>query len=361
MDVKERAYNLHKSGLSYKQIGDKLGISKTASYEHVKEEKLIREKSGSNAVPNVSELQMNDRSERQIRQKEPPETINHNMINGKFKIKEFTGDELLEKKFDILEFEGKFLELIGKPSKIFHAIVWGLPKGGKSNFAIRFADYLREYFGKVVYIAAEEGESVTLQEKFKDIGGSKVTIIESRNRDDIREYLKSKDYNFAFIDSINNAGIDSEYLEQLKKENPLKSFIAIVQATKQGNFKGDQSLTHNSDFIIMVSEGVAHHHGRFNVVSEVKIFDEPLYYKNTNKIEENNPIEESSNFSENITAEDTFVPVDKKIEISEYEVLPVKKTENPFNSQNSVFTDIRSKTVFNIEKLKQIFSEDKNI
>ena len=97
---------------------------------------------------------------------------------------------------------------------------------------------MQEYFGKVVYVAAEEGESVTLQEKFKEIGGSKVTVIETRNRDDIRNYLKAKDYDFVFIDSINNAGIDSEFLEMLKEENPQKSFISIVQATKGGNFLG---------------------------------------------------------------------------------------------------------------------------
>ena len=64
MDRKGKVYNLHKSGLSFKQIGEKLGISKTASYEHVKDEKLIRENSSLNAVPNVSELQKNDCSER---------------------------------------------------------------------------------------------------------------------------------------------------------------------------------------------------------------------------------------------------------------------------------------------------------
>ncbi len=196
------------------------------------------------------------------------------------KIKEFTGDELVAKHFECLPFTGRFRELIGTPSKLFAGLIWGLPKGGKSNFSIRFADYLQEYFGKVVYIAAEEGESVTLQEKFKDIGGSKVTVVETRDRDVIRDYLSKKGCDFVFIDSINNAGIDNEFLELLKTENPTKSFIGIVQATKGGNFKGDQALTHNCDFIIKVVDGIAYHHGRFNVASEISIFEEPLYEKN---------------------------------------------------------------------------------
>jgi len=40
--------------------------------------------------------------------------------------------------------------------------------------------------------------------------------------------------------------------EVLKRENPIKSFIAITQATKGGNFKGDQSLEHNCDFVVKI-------------------------------------------------------------------------------------------------------------
>ena len=274
-----KAYQLYLSGLSYKQVGDKLGISKTSAYEYAKEIKLTQNKLSSEPIPNGSEPVKNDRSEQKTEIK--INTIKET-IADKFepKFKEFTGDELIKMEFESLEFTGKFLELIGKPSKLFTGVIWGLPKGGKSNFAIRFADYLQEYFGNVVYVAAEEGESVTLQEKFIEIKGSKVMVLESRNKDEIKEYLGKRDFNFVFIDSINNAGIDSEYLEVLKNENPNKSFISIVQATKGGNFKGDQSLTHNCDFVIKVVDGVAYHAGRFQVASEIKIFEEPLYAKN---------------------------------------------------------------------------------
>jgi hypothetical protein len=67
--------------------------------------------------------------------------------------------------------------------------------------------------------------------------------------------LSEKNFEFVFIDSINNAGIDNDFLQLLKNENSQKSFVAIVQATKGGNFKGDQALTHNCDFIINLSSG----------------------------------------------------------------------------------------------------------
>ena len=42
-------------------------------------------------------------------------------------------------------------------------------------------------------------------------------------------------------------------------------------------------MTHDCDFIIKVEKGIAYHEGRFGPNSEVEIFKEPLYSKNTNK------------------------------------------------------------------------------
>mgnify|MGYP000944282704 CR=1 FL=1 len=288
MDTKEKAYQLSIEGLSFGQIGVKLGIGKTTAYNYVKEVELLKKIKRSGSVQNSSKLGLVKNSERipNSRSERSTSSKNNVIITQKTesipspKIKEFTGDDLLKKEFITLDFQGKFLELIGKPSKLFSAVIWGLPKGGKSSLAIRFADYLQEYFGSVLYIAAEEGESATLKQKFAEIKGSKVTIIETRDPTEIRNYLKDKHFNFVFIDSINVAGIESEILDLIKKENPNKSFIAIAQATKSGNFKGDQSLTHNCDFVIKVIDGVAYQEGRFGAAAEMKIFEEQLYQKN---------------------------------------------------------------------------------
>jgi hypothetical protein len=291
MRQKIEAYNLFIEGKSYKEIGLILGIGKTTAYDYVKEMRL----NGVISVPNGSELTPNVRSERQppipnipsytskANRAKPTENAVPNVPNPKV-AKEFTGNELLKMKFDTLEFTGRFLELIGKPEKRFAGIIWGLPKGGKSNLSLRFADYLQEFFGKVLYIAAEEGKSVSMQDKIKAIGGSDVTFLQSRDREEIRAFIKANSFDFIFIDSINVAGIDDLFLEGIKQENPKTSIVAIVQATKGGNFKGDQSLEHNCDFVIKVIKGIAYHKGRFGPESEIPIFEQPLYEKNTNKI-----------------------------------------------------------------------------
>ena len=294
MDIKLKALELFKEGKSYNQIALALGIGKTTAFDYVKKVLNQSDSNSANNVRNGSELDSNDFPERKAERSEPkvksqsikpakPSIIGASNVPKASKIVAFTGDELANMKFDTLNFTGKFLELIGKPEKRFSGIIWGLPKGGKSNLSIRFADYLQEYFGNVLYVAAEEGKSVSMQEKIKSIGGSKLSIIQTRNREEIKEYIKSSSYDFVFIDSINVAGIDDEFLESIKQENPKKSFVAIVQATKGGNFKGDQSLEHNCDFVIKVVSGVAYHKGRFGPESELNIFAEDLYKKNENK------------------------------------------------------------------------------
>ncbi len=294
MNKKMKALALHIEGKSYQEIGKALGISKTTAFDYVKELKPKKKDERIITVPNGSELNANARSEHLSERKDqilildktyspkPTKLAVPNIPNDK-KLQGFTGKQLLEMKFDTLNFTGKFLELIGKPEKRFAGLIWGLPKGGKSNLALRFADYLQEYFGNVLYVAAEEGKSVSMQDKIKEIGSSDITFIESRNRDDIKDFIGKSKYDFVFIDSINVAGIDNEFLESIKQDNPKKSFVAIVQATKGGNFKGDQSLEHNCDFVIKVVNGVAYHKGRFGPESEVEIFKEPLYLKNVSK------------------------------------------------------------------------------
>lgn len=352
MNIKIKAYQIKESGLSYGQVAKQLEIGRTTAYDYIKEIRMSLKGNQRNIeITNSSELAPEKGFKLKFTNRNPEEIAINEFQTVKKKVKEFTGDELIEKKFDSLEFEGKFLELIGKPSKLFSGIIWGLPKGGKSNFSIRFADYLQEYFGDVVYIAAEEGESVTLQEKIKAIGGSKVTFAENKDRQSIREYLQTKSCDFVFIDSINNAGIDNEFLELIKQENPSKSFISIVQATKGGNFKGDQALTHNCDFIIKVIAGVAYHSGRFNTTTEISIFDQPLYEKN--------PVgRKKKAIINNIQAEDLKgveeTQVDDTISL---ETEPVNQTDNEDESESMDFLS----SEFAAETLKEIINKPDNV
>lgn len=194
-------------------------------------------------------------------------------INGSDLI---NSDTLLNNKYDTFNFQGKYCELIGNPTIPFHAIVFGLPKSGKSIFCIQFADYLAMNFGKVLYVAAEEKFSPTLQKKVQDF------VNDTSNLDfasfQTYQEIMANDlslYRFIFIDSLNFAKITVDELESIKEAYPHISLITILQSTKSGNFRGSQEYAHNCDVIITIENGIATQKGRFQAQSSIYVFDEP--------------------------------------------------------------------------------------
>lgn len=170
--------------------------------------------------------------------------------------------------FKTLGFTGKWLELIGDPSSNFTAMVFGKPKMGKSYLCVDFAGYLARSHGKVLYVANEEGLDYTLQEKLNDKNVKHPSLFVTGT---IPNNLAN--YDFIFLDSVNRLGLTAEDLRVLKTNHPTKSFIYIFQATKQGNFRGENSFQHDVDVVIDVPEkGKAVQMGRFNQGGEMDIF-----------------------------------------------------------------------------------------
>jgi len=185
--------------------------------------------------------------------------------------------ELMNYSYDCYTFQGKWHDLIGDPGKRFHMMVFGRTKQGKSIFCVQFANYFSQNFGRVLYVAAEEGFSVTLQKKIREFGmaNNNMDFANYRNYEQIRAALQAKPYKLVFIDSVNFIKITPEQIEELKAENPQTAFVTVQQATKGGQFRGSQEYAHNCDIIIEVIAGTAHQQGRYQVHSEMPIFDGP--------------------------------------------------------------------------------------
>jgi hypothetical protein len=174
--------------------------------------------------------------------------------------------ELLKMDFQTIGLKGKYLELIGDPSIGFTAMVYGLPKSGKSTMCLDFANHLASNHGKVLYCAVEEGFGYTLKEKIERLGAQHANLYIT---DRVPENLS--DYQFVFIDSVSKAGMDVEDIDRLRKLHPETSFIFIYHTTKEGNFKGVNSHAHEVDVIIQVDKGQATSTGRFNAGGKMKI------------------------------------------------------------------------------------------
>jgi len=186
------------------------------------------------------------------------------------------GESLVKQNIPTYEFSEPYSDFIGHPTENFSAIVYGLPKSGKSNFSIQFASYLARQFGKVLYVASEEGlQSKTLIDKVKYNLSDNREIFFSGSRDmaEVRKQIKEKDYKFVFFDSLNVLHLTSAQLEDIKQENKDKAFISVLQSTKDGAFKGNQDFAHNCDVVIKVDNGIASQVGRFNAPAELRIFN----------------------------------------------------------------------------------------
>jgi hypothetical protein len=174
--------------------------------------------------------------------------------------------ELLGMDFETIGLQGKYRELIGDPSVGFSAMVYGLPKSGKSTLCLDFAKHLAEHHGKVLYCAVEEGFGYTLKEKIERLNASHRNLfITDRIPADISPYQ------FVFIDSVSKAGMDVADLEELRKQYPGVSFIFIYHTTKEGRFKGVNTHAHEVDVIIEVGKGEAKATGRFNAGGQLMI------------------------------------------------------------------------------------------
>jgi predicted ATP-dependent serine protease len=168
--------------------------------------------------------------------------------------------------------EDRFGNFIGNPAVGFHAIVFALPKAGKSIWSMQFADYLANHFGNVLYIASEEGFKGTIKDKITEwtTNRSYLKFANFKGYEDIKNNISG--YDFVFIDSLDFANITVDEMEELKELNPTTSFVTVKQVTKDGKFRGSQEYAHNCDIIVEIIDGIAHQKGRYNPQAEMEVF-----------------------------------------------------------------------------------------
>jgi hypothetical protein len=174
--------------------------------------------------------------------------------------------ELLKMDFQTIGLQGKYRELIGDPSVGFFAMVFGLPKSGKSTMCLDFANHLAANHGKVLYCAIEEGFGYTLKEKIERLKANHPNLYVT---DRVPEHLDQ--FNFVFIDSVSKAGLEVSDMDEMRKMNPNTSFIFIYHTTKEGKFRGVNAHAHEVDVIIEVEKGKASSTGRFNAGGSVGV------------------------------------------------------------------------------------------
>lgn len=239
-------------------------VKKEISFLNVKKDEIVKELKSS--INDVNSLSGDNTKKNEIKP-----TINAKKPENKI----YTSEDVLNVEIKKIGYTGRFLDLIGNPSKGFFAIVFGLPKNGKSNLCFQWAEYSAE-FGKTLYILTEETiKSGTVQDKIKQNKVSKFDFIECLNQNDFLASIKTiKKYTTVYIDSLTKLEIEAKMFDEIRAENPNISFVAVLQTTKKGQFKGSQEFAHNCDIIINVEKGIAFQFGRYNQGGQINIFED---------------------------------------------------------------------------------------
>lgn len=165
-----------------------------------------------------------------------------------------SAEEMGNRQFESLDFDYPWNNLMGKPAKNFTIMFHGEPGSGKTTLLLKFAEYLANNFGNVLYISSEEHEAATLTDKINELLHPKPQNLDFAP-DLVTPHLPA--YQFIILDSINDLGLKLEDFKALRKENPNAAFILVLQHTKDGNYRGGKDWEHHIEIGVSVENGVA--------------------------------------------------------------------------------------------------------
>jgi hypothetical protein len=195
-------------------------------------------------------------------------------------------DNLYNQKFKTFDFEGEWLDMVGKPEIKGSWFIWGNPANGKTVFSAKLAKYLSS-FGRVLYNSLEEGASVSLRRAFEIAGiepGDKITPLDKEPIDELKERLrKHKSPNIVITDSFQYTGLTKDSYKALLNEFPGKLFIFISHAEgKQPAGRTAKTVQYDANVKIWVEGFKALPKSRYGGGEPYVIWDEgaDIYWNN---------------------------------------------------------------------------------
>ncbi len=183
-----------------------------------------------------------------------------------------TAEEMANRTFDMLNFNSMYASLIGRPAKNFTMMLHGEPGAGKTTFLLKFAKYLAENFGKVLYVSSEEFAASTMTEKVNELlNPFPANLFFSEN---FKE-ANISDYEFVILDSVNDLGLKLQDYKDLRKAHPETAFILILQHTKDGNYRGGKDWEHEIEIAGEVQSGsITIYRNRYGVKGTMNFFNQ---------------------------------------------------------------------------------------
>jgi Fe-S cluster assembly ATPase SufC len=186
--------------------------------------------------------------------------------------------EFLGATFNTLQFTGRWKTLIGMPENHFRIMIYGKPGSGKSTLALQFAHYLAKMGKKVLYVADEEKFGYTLQEKIKRLNCAheNLSIVDKieaspKGLSKGEKAILYAPFDIIFLDSVSSMGLTAE---DLRNFQPNKSFVYVFHTTKDGQFRGENTFSHDVDTVIKVEDMTANtEKNRFGASGTIRVLN----------------------------------------------------------------------------------------
>ena len=148
--------------------------------------------------------------------------------------KAISNKNVLDARFEVADFSGRWLESFGRPELRGAWIIYGESGSGKTHFALQLLKYLSGFVDRAAYDTLEQGLSLSFQNAWKDAAmqeaGRRVIVLAKEPVEELSERLrKRKSPDVVVIDSITAlVGFTRATFLGLINEFPEKLFIFIA-------------------------------------------------------------------------------------------------------------------------------------
>ena len=192
----------------------------------------------------------------------------------------YSADSVISMERELCDFDGKWLEAVGKPELKGTWCIGGLPKNGKTSFTMQLAKYLTRWH-LVAYNSIEEGISASFAETLRrcrmdEVKANRFIVLNNEDIKDIECRLsKRKSPKIVIIDSIQFLGLNTETYLRWKKRFPEKLFIYITHL--QGQYpegKTALKIWRDSDVVIKVEGFRAYPTSRYGGGKPITVCEE---------------------------------------------------------------------------------------
>ena len=188
---------------------------------------------------------------------------------GKNEMKLVSTEDLAEKTFYGIDLPVPLDTLFGSPQAAWSVLCWGEGGSGKSTLAALTGHAMTPYAaaqdGIVLYVGAEEGASLTQQQRTKrlDAKAENYHVTEFTTREELKQTVKAENVRFLVMDSVSDVDPRANwYFEFLNWcEDRGTGVFTICHALKNGqSFKGNSGLRHYHEIIVRCYQDVDDSH-----------------------------------------------------------------------------------------------------